>query len=68
MTADQKGHFIGNSFHAVAVARLLAGLVITSAEAKDMDVSRKLWDSWKVLEAKAESELQPWRARFGQGS
>lgn len=27
MSGDQKGHFIGNSFHAVAVARLLAGLV-----------------------------------------
>ena len=68
LTADQKGHFIGNSFSAVAVARLLAGLAVSNEAVAGIDVTEQLWLAWDSLETPVGKDQQPWRCRFGQGA
>ena len=68
LTADQKGHFIGNSFSAVAVARLLAGLAVSNEAVAGIDVTEQLWLAWDSLETQVGKDQQPWRCRFGQGA
>ena len=68
LTADQKGHFIGNSFSAVAVARLLAGLAVSNEAVAGIDVTEQLWLAWESLETQVGKDQQPWRCRFGQGA
>eukprot|EP00438_Fugacium_kawagutii_P008177 Skav214671 [mRNA] locus=scaffold923:459186:464944:+ [translate_table: standard] len=65
MSNDEKGHFIGNGFHAVVVARLLAGLVLDPMHHQEEDLTKQLWTTWKLTEDKACQEHQPWKQRFG---
>ena len=67
LTNDQKGHFIGNSFSAIVVARLLTGLALDDEQGKDVDLTKAIWESWRSLEDQVGREQQPWRTRFGQG-
>ena len=60
MTNDQKGYFIGNSFHAIMVSRLLTGLLLDNQQAANVDLTKALWDSWKSLEDQVGREEQPW--------
>eukprot|EP00435_Cladocopium_sp_Y103_P031880 s1016_g8.t1 len=68
LTNDQKGHFVGNSFSAIAVARLLAGLAVDKEIAAQADLTAELWKAWESLEGQVGRDQQPWRARFGQGA
>lgn len=65
MTQDQKGQMIGNSFSAIAVARLLAGLVCPSSGLEQKDVTLLLWRTWEQMEKKTQDEDKPWKLRFG---
>ena len=65
LSADVKGQLIGNSFSAIAVARLLVGLVASEDDVKDRDVTSLLWQSWHEMEERAQHGEQPWKIRFG---
>ena len=68
LTNDMKQQLIGNSFHAVTVARLLAALACTEDEAYNQDLCNLLWTTWEAMEAKAKTESKPWQLRFGSKS
>lgn len=65
LSNDQKAQMIGNSFSAIAVARLLACLVVTKIQAETLDLTSLLWQSWYEWEARAEHDERPWKLRFG---
>jgi hypothetical protein len=64
LSQDQKGQLIGNSFSAIAVARLLVGLVLEEADCANTDVTLALWNVWKTKEDKVTAEDRPWKVRF----
>eukprot|EP00435_Cladocopium_sp_Y103_P052133 s394_g16.t1 len=64
LSVDLKGQMIGNSFSAIVVARLLAGLVVTEEECSGKDITLALWHVWKAMEQKAQHEDKPWKIRF----
>ena len=65
LSNDVKGQLLGNSFSAVAVARLLVGLVVSEEEVKERDVTSMLWQCWHEMEERAQHDEQPWKVRFG---
>ena len=64
LSQDVRGQLLGNTFHVVAVARLLAGLVVREADCANLDVTLALWETWQAKEAKAQQEDKPWKVRF----
>jgi site-specific DNA-cytosine methylase len=64
LSQDQKGQMIGNSFSAIAVARLLVGLVLSPEDCARSDVTLALWNVWKAKEEKVQAEDRPWKVRF----
>ena len=64
LSADVKGQLLGNSFHVIAVARLLVGLVLSKEDCQGIDVTLALWETWKSKEDKAKMEDKPWKVRF----
>lgn len=65
LSNDVKGQLIGNSFSALAVARLLAGLVLRDEDARGCDVTSMLWQCWHEMEERVQHDEQPWKLRFG---
>ena len=65
LTNDEKQQLIGNSFHAIVVARLLCRLVCAQDEVQGQDLTAILWETWTQLEEKAALEEKPWQQRFG---
>lgn len=65
LTNDEKQQLIGNSFHAIVVARLLCRLVCTQDEVQGQNLTAILWETWTQLEEKAALEEKPWQQRFG---
>lgn len=65
LSNDVKGQLIGNSFSAIAVARLLVGLVASDDMVADQDVTSMLWQCWHEMEERAQHDEQPWKVRFG---
>eukprot|EP00434_Breviolum_minutum_P013853 symbB.v1.2.012215.t1/scaffold833.1/size175488/5 len=53
LTNDEKQELIGNSFHAIVVARLLCRLVCTQNEVQGQDLTAILWETWTQLDEKA---------------
>ena len=64
LSADTKGQLIGNAVSAIAVARLLVGLVLDEAKVQGRDLTLCLWNVWKEKEAQAKAEDKPWKVRF----
>eukprot|EP00438_Fugacium_kawagutii_P001042 Skav214386 [mRNA] locus=scaffold333:24516:28736:- [translate_table: standard] len=64
LSNDVKGQMVGNSFSAMAVARLLVGLVLSNDMCQHMDLTLTLWQVWKEKEMKANQEDKPWKVRF----
>jgi site-specific DNA-cytosine methylase len=64
LSADVRGQMVGNSFSAIAVARLLAGLVVTAEQCKRKDVTLLIWQVWKEKEERVKKEDKPWKVRF----
>ena len=65
MTNDEKGHYVGNGWHAIHVARLLVGLLTLESETSSQDLTTMLWQTWHSMETKLGCESQPWKQRFG---
>ena len=64
LSVDAKGQLVGNSFSAVVVARLLAGLVLKEDQCQGKDLTLAIWHVWKAMEDKAQQEDKPWKVRF----
>ena len=65
MTNDEKGHYVGNGWHAIHVARLLVGLLALESETSSQDLTTMLWQTWHSMETKLGCEGQPWKQWFG---
>ena len=64
LSADARGQMIGNSFSAIVVARLLAGLVLDEASCSGEDVTLRIWQVWLEKEKQVKLEDKPWKVRF----
>ena len=68
LSNDAKGQLIGNSFSAIAVARLLACLVTNEEEAQRHHLTMLLWQVWHRNEERVAKEDKPWKLRFGSSA
>ena len=67
LSEDQRQQMVGNTWPALLVARLLAGLVVTHEQAKGRDLTTELWQVWKAGEDKVRQIKQDsWSQRFGR--
>ena len=64
LSVDMRGQMVGNSFSAIAVARLLAGLVVTAEQCERKDVTLQIWQVCKEKEERVRKEDKPWKVRF----
>ena len=64
LSADIRGQMIGNAVSAIAVARLLTGLVLRPDQAKGKDITLCLWEVWRQKEELVKAEDRPWKVRF----
>ncbi|CAE8601716.1 unnamed protein product, partial [Polarella glacialis] len=66
LSEDEAGHFAGNSFPVITVARCLAGLIVNELEVNGQDITACLWGTWNALEERAlRAQGQSWSAQFG---
>lgn len=64
LSAEQKSQMMGNSFSAIAVARLLVSLVADDEQAEGHDLTATLWKIWrrnKDKVYKVQHEDKPWK-------
>ncbi|CAE8717690.1 unnamed protein product, partial [Polarella glacialis] len=66
LSEDEAGHFAGNSFPVITVARCLAGLIVNELAVDGQDITACLWGTWNALEERALwAQGQSWSAQFG---
>ncbi|CAE8685015.1 unnamed protein product, partial [Polarella glacialis] len=66
LSEDEAGHFAGNSFPVITVARCLAGLIVNELAMDGQDITACLWGTWNALEERAlRAQGQSWSAQFG---
>lgn len=66
LSEDEAGHFAGNSFPVITVARCLAGLIVNELAVDGQDITACLWGTWNALEERAlRAQGQSWSAQFG---
>ena len=69
VTEDQRGQLIGNTFPVLVVARLLAALALSPAEAQGRDLTAELWQVWRSNEDRVQQLKEAsWSTRFGPGA